>query len=490
MEAVPSLHDQEAQVIHSVVSLLCHQGEQGSLEGNTYNAPKHDAKFKKGKTHLTLHFGVFIRGNRPCPLDVAELPDPLRDLFMLLQSRIPALSRLPGCSACTIEVFESGQWLPSYQESECFQSPIVRVCLESEQALDLLPTTTEPLQPNQNSDPTTTPEPDLKDGKPSTTPEPEQPKEPFLKVAPGSAVLIYPGTKYTMRASNSRRVAITFRCIHPEHDIRKKVASKRPVGKPTPKTDILPADVPCPPDTTKGVIELDDTIDQTPEIEREHVHNVYNTIASHWDRTRHKPWPRVKKFILDQPEFSLIADVGCGNGKYMGIGRQMIIGCDRSASLLQICNKQGYEVHVCDNMALPYRDNTFDAALSIAVLHHFSTPARRFQALKEMARIIRPGGQFLVYAWALEQGPESRRNFQQQDVLVPWHHHNKAEVQPKPSTHHKEQSVQKDAVVYRRYCHVYKKGELEHIVSQIANIRVVESFYDTSNWCVIAEKGS
>lgn len=53
---------------------------------------------------------------------------------------------------------------------------------------------------------------------------------------------------------------------------------------------------------------------RTPAIEREHVHEVYDTIAGHWDRTRHKPWPRVQEFIQRQPRHGIIGDIGCGNG--------------------------------------------------------------------------------------------------------------------------------------------------------------------------------
>lgn len=142
-----------------------------------------------------------------------------------------------------------------------------------------------------------------------------------------------------------------------------------------------------------------------PALEREHVVNVYETIAGHWDQTRHTPWPRVVEFLRALPAHALVADVGCGNGKYLGVaaGHIAMLGSDRSVNLVEICRRQGHEVAVCDNMLLPYRDGAFDAVLSIAVLHHFSTHARRRRALEELARILLPGGRMLVQAWALEQ---------------------------------------------------------------------------------------
>lgn len=44
------------------------------------------------------------------------------------------------------------------------------------------------------------------------------------------------------------------------------------------------------------------------------------------------------------------------------------------------------------------------------------------------------------------------------------------------------------SVVYQRYCHVYAEGELERLVQRVNGLRLVESYYDRSNWCVVAER--
>lgn len=44
------------------------------------------------------------------------------------------------------------------------------------------------------------------------------------------------------------------------------------------------------------------------------------------------------------------------------------------------------------------------------------------------------------------------------------------------------------SVVYQRYCHVYAEGELEELVKQVHGLRLVESYYDRSNWCIVAQK--
>lgn len=44
------------------------------------------------------------------------------------------------------------------------------------------------------------------------------------------------------------------------------------------------------------------------------------------------------------------------------------------------------------------------------------------------------------------------------------------------------------SVVYQRYCHVYAEGELEALVQRVDGLRLIESYYDRSNWCVVAER--
>ncbi|XP_074840143.1 putative tRNA methyltransferase 9B [Carettochelys insculpta] len=154
------------------------------------------------------------------------------------------------------------------------------------------------------------------------------------------------------------------------------------------------------------------------QLEKDHVHSVYEKIAPHFHDTRYKAWPKVQQFLSDQESGSLIADIGCGNGKYLHINSETYkLGCDYCFPLVELARNDGHEVMVCHNLCLPYRNECFDAVLSIAVIHHFSTKERRVRAIKEMARILRGGGQIMIYVWAMEQ---KRRKFEKQDVFVPW----------------------------------------------------------------------
>ena len=115
------------------------------------------------------------------------------------------------------------------------------------------------------------------------------------------------------------------------------------------------------------------------------------------------------------------------------------IGVDRCANLANAARNRNNQVTLSDNLNLPFRDSSFDACLSVAVIHHFGTTERRVSALRELARILRIGGKLMITVWAMEQKHRKVRlkstflytvdlfkydslfQFESQDVLVPWH---------------------------------------------------------------------
>nr|XP_056711710.1 probable tRNA methyltransferase 9B [Euleptes europaea] len=154
------------------------------------------------------------------------------------------------------------------------------------------------------------------------------------------------------------------------------------------------------------------------QLEKKHVHSVYESTAAYFHDLQSKAWPRVRQFLLEQPPGSLIADIGCGTGKYLGVNSQVYnLGCDYCGPLVEIARNNGCEVMICDNLNLPFRGQCFNAVISVGVIHHFSTKQRRIKAIKEMARVLVPGGQMMIYVWAMEQ---KTRRFEKQDVFVPW----------------------------------------------------------------------
>jgi tRNA (uracil-5-)-methyltransferase TRM9 len=157
----------------------------------------------------------------------------------------------------------------------------------------------------------------------------------------------------------------------------------------------------------------------------------------------------------------------------------------------------------------------FDFAISIAVIHHLSTPARRVEAVKAVLDILRQpsssinvqddGGKALIYVWALEQ-KDSRRGWDEgheQDVMVPWVLKQKKEKKKNVGQRKGEGVGGGDGgdgegrekgeegsgdKTFLRYYHLYRKGELERDIVE-AGGTVVESGYEKDNWWAIASHG-
>jgi alkylated DNA repair protein alkB family protein 8 len=104
----------------------------------------------------------------------------------------------------------------------------------------------------------------------------------------------------------------------------------------------------------------------------------------------------------------------------------------------------------------------------------------------ELARLVRVGGEVLIVAWAFEQDERSKRRFEQQDVMVEWKLQQKyaQEEEDNESGSHGRVDQEKRWVVYERYCHVYRGGELEALVEQVPGLALVSVEYSRSNWCL------
>lgn len=260
---------------------------------------------------------------------------------------------------------------------------------------------------------------------------------------------------------------------------------------PVPELSLTPA-VEAPP------LNEDDDADAE-RYEAVHVHQVYDAIAPHFSLTRHKPWPRVSGFLEALSRGALIADVGCGNGKYVAAARaagHTVVGVERCRGLCTAstaaAGKGSADAAVGDCLAIPLRTGAFDAALSIAVVHHVRTRARRVAAWRELARVLRPGGLALAFVWARERPealPEPRRakrmltrTFAHPEMLVPWH------LRERKAGAEDDRILGDPVAVFRRYYHIYSKGELECEWGDVAGVRVVDSYFAHQNWAVVVQK--
>ena len=211
-------------------------------------------------------------------------------------------------------------------------------------------------------------------------------------------------------------------------------------------------------------------------VETQKVHNVYDIISKHFSTTRKVIWPKVQNFIDSFKSNSYILDIGCGNAKNMGTRLDCkYVGLDFCENLLKQAKVQdncSYIVGNCIN--LPFESNTFNYIMSIAVIHHLSTEERRLKALNELTRVLKKNGKALIYVWAFEQPRFSEEKTQ--DVDVKWM------LQKKYSTTHNNDEI------YYRYYHLFKKNELETLISNIDNLFILESGNQYNNWYCIIQK--
>ncbi|MBI4891104.1 MAG: class I SAM-dependent methyltransferase [Acidobacteria bacterium] len=98
-------------------------------------------------------------------------------------------------------------------------------------------------------------------------------------------------------------------------------------------------------------------------------------------------------------------EVGCGTGYNARLledrYRCAVTALDLSAPALRHCRRRGLNSVVRGNLAsLPFRSHSFDAAMALDVLVYFP-PGSEHTAMRELARVVRPGGLVVVRVAAL-----------------------------------------------------------------------------------------
>jgi len=162
--------------------------------------------------------------------------------------------------------------------------------------------------------------------------------------------------------------------------------------------------------------------------------------------------------------------------------------------------------------------------------------SRRLKALNEVVRLLRVGGQALVYVWAVEQEKDNvrskylhrsktsastnpqlkistttgvapdlpvhvnRTTFTAQDILVPWHLKKNTDTVEQDHEHSEpiadstndvptdKSNEAKNPLILHRYYHTFVDGELQRLCELVDGVHVVNSYYDQGNWCVVIQR--
>lgn len=124
------------------------------------------------------------------------------------------------------------------------------------------------------------------------------------------------------------------------------------------------------------------------------------------------PERRLRSMILEQAGIEAghrVLDVGCGTGSQLMLlsGRNRhtaLVGVEPDAGMLDIAAKKGREAHreirwtSGSALFLPFQSQAFDRVLTTFVLHHLDT-TNKGDALAEIFRVLRPGGQLHIADW-------------------------------------------------------------------------------------------
>jgi len=139
--------------------------------------------------------------------------------------------------------------------------------------------------------------------------------------------------------------------------------------------------------------------------------NFYETNCQTFSDTRFCLWDVVRDFGEQFTSQSYVLDAGCGNGKNISYFQNKcnMVGIDKSHGLVNICKERNYKVEQGTIGDIDFPDNTFDFVMCIAVIHHIDTEEARINAMKEMIRVLKPGGKILITAWAYESDEYSKR---------------------------------------------------------------------------------
>ena len=152
----------------------------------------------------------------------------------------------------------------------------------------------------------------------------------------------------------------------------------------------------------------------------------FDEIAQSWYRVRH--WPLFKEeldALAARWQSGKLLNVGCAHGPdFLPFNQGFeLYGVDFSPAMLRQAVKYStkFKVYVnlvaADALFLPFPDNTFDRAISVATYHHIKGTEERERAFQELRRVLKPDGEAFVTVWNRGQ---PRFWLKSKEQEVPW----------------------------------------------------------------------
>jgi len=206
----------------------------------------------------------------------------------------------------------------------------------------------------------------------------------------------------------------------------------------------------------------------------------YNSFAGQFSQTREYLWDDIKPLLKYIKENDKVLDLGCGNGRLYQILKEKqgrYVGLDLSEELIKITKEKYPEAEflVGDMKKLPFGADNFDIIFCIAAFHHLKTAEERLQSLREMKRVLKPGGKIILVNWNLlgkwgtekvEKGDYKRFG---NDFSVPWRNSERK-------------------ILGERFYHAFTLDEIELLCKEV-RLRVEQNLYSKKGRVSDGESG-
>jgi tRNA (uracil-5-)-methyltransferase TRM9 len=211
---------------------------------------------------------------------------------------------------------------------------------------------------------------------------------------------------------------------------------------------------------------------------------VFDQMAPGWYNFRHYSIFRTELEGMNARwQKGRLLNIGSGHGPDFLPFRDSfdLSGVDFSGEMLKLARRFSHKfefpvnLYQADARHLPFTSKSFDFAISIATYHHLKGRQHQLEALLELKRVLKPGGEAFITVWNHSQ---PRFWFKRREVGLPWR--------------------SKGGVIYRYY-YLFTYWEIESLVRK-AGFRILKSHGETSyhlpvkyfsrNICLLLKKES
>ena len=207
-------------------------------------------------------------------------------------------------------------------------------------------------------------------------------------------------------------------------------------------------------------------------IKKENQERICDNIAETWNKYKVERFGNkeglLNKFIKKTDK--RVLDLGCGSGRNFVKFKGTIYGVDFSQIMLDNAQKNAERIGVKAILKkspvykLDFENNYFDKALFIATLHCVDSDLKRKKALKELYRVLKPGGKAIITVWNKDS---KRWKNKPKEKLVSW-------------------NVNGEKIW--RYYYLFSPKELKDLIESVGFKVIKESFPEARNIIMVLEK--